>query len=166
MTAASGRIRALAALTTHSVEEARRRHDLYPTAAAALGRTMTGTALMAAGLKGQEKLMVEIVGNGPLGRIVAEANAAVDVADVQSSRSLSAQCFREAGRRPGGGPRQFLRHERPGPERAVPWHGAPSPARSPRTSPTISTSRNRRRRLASSAYWSIRTTASGRREVF
>lgn len=79
VTAASGRIRALAALTTHSVEEARRRHDLYPTAAAALGRTMTGTALMAAGLKGQEKLMVEIVGNGPLGRIVAEANAAVDV---------------------------------------------------------------------------------------
>ena len=75
VTAAEGRIRALAALTTATVEEARWRHDLYPTAAAALGRTLTGTALLGAALKGRERLMVEIVADGPLGRIVAEANA-------------------------------------------------------------------------------------------
>lgn len=79
VTAASGGVRALAALTTQSVEEARWRHDLYPTAAAALGRTITGTALLGASLKGPEKLMVEIVGDGPLGRVVAEANAAGDL---------------------------------------------------------------------------------------
>lgn len=75
VTAAQGRIRALAALTTATVEEARWRHDLFPTAAAALGRTLTGAALLGASLKDQEKLMVEIAGDGPLGRIVAEANA-------------------------------------------------------------------------------------------
>lgn len=79
VTARAGGIRALAALTTWTAEEARRRHDLFPTAAAALGRTLTGTALLAAGLKGNEKLMVEILGDGPLGRIVAEANAEGDV---------------------------------------------------------------------------------------
>lgn len=79
VTAMGGGIRALAALTTRTADEARRRHDLFPTAAAAVGRTLTGTALLAAGLKGKEKLMVEIAGDGPLGRIVAEANAGGDV---------------------------------------------------------------------------------------
>lgn len=76
VTAAEGRIRALAARTTSVVEEARWRHGLYPTATAALGRALTGAALLAASLKGKEKLMVEIVGDGPLGRIAAEADAA------------------------------------------------------------------------------------------
>lgn len=75
LAAAGGGIRALAALTTQTVEEARRRHDLYPTAAAALGRTLTGAALLGAALKGEERLMIEIVADGPLGKITAEANA-------------------------------------------------------------------------------------------
>ena len=75
MTAAGGRIRGLAAVTTSSVEEARRRHDLFPTAAAALGRTMTAAALLGASLKGKEKVMLEVVGDGPLGRAVAEMTA-------------------------------------------------------------------------------------------
>lgn len=79
LTAAGGCLRALAARTTETVEEARRRHDAFPTAAAALGRTLTGAALLGAVLKGQQRLMIEIVGDGPLGKIVAEADAAGNV---------------------------------------------------------------------------------------
>jgi len=75
VTAAEGKIRGLAALTTGVVDEARARHGAYPTASAALGRTMTATAIMGASLKGSQKVMTEVVGDGPLGRIVAEATA-------------------------------------------------------------------------------------------
>ncbi len=75
VTAADGRLRCLAALTTQTVEEARRRHDTHPTATAALGRTITATAMLAAGLKNDDKVMTEIFGDGPLGGVVAEVNS-------------------------------------------------------------------------------------------
>lgn len=78
-TAAGGRIRLFAARTTELVEEIRRRHDLYPTAAAAVGRTATAAAMMGAMLKGEEKLTIQVKGNGPIGQIVADANAKGDV---------------------------------------------------------------------------------------
>lgn len=74
-TAYDGQIRCYAAVTTNTVEEARRRQDTWPTASAALGRTMTITAMMGAMLKGEDKLTTNISGDGPLGRIVADANA-------------------------------------------------------------------------------------------
>ncbi|HWR44798.1 Hsp33 family molecular chaperone HslO [Sporomusa sp.] len=67
-------IRAFAAVTTNLVEEARRRHDCFPVATAALGRTMTGALLMAANLKTAERLTIRISGNGPLGEIVTDAS--------------------------------------------------------------------------------------------
>lgn len=67
-------IRAFAAVTTNLVEEARRRHDCFPIAAAALGRTMTGALLLAANLKTQESLTIRISGDGPLKEIVADAS--------------------------------------------------------------------------------------------
>lgn len=66
-------IRGFAAITTNLTEEARRRHDCFPVAAAALGRTMTGAVLMAANLKTAESLTVRISGDGPLKEIVADA---------------------------------------------------------------------------------------------
>jgi len=75
VTAAGGKLRGLAALTTQTVDEARRRHGTHPTATAALGRTITATAMLAAGLKNDDKVMTEIVGDGPLKGIVAEVNA-------------------------------------------------------------------------------------------
>ncbi len=45
-------IRAFAVSSTHLVEEARRRHGCWPTAAAALGRTLTVGAMMGSQLKG------------------------------------------------------------------------------------------------------------------
>lgn len=75
-TAAGGRIRALAATTTELTEIARRRHGTYPTATAALGRVLTGAALLGAGLKGPDSVILRVHGDGPLGGVVAEADAA------------------------------------------------------------------------------------------
>ncbi|HWR39853.1 MAG TPA: Hsp33 family molecular chaperone HslO [Patescibacteria group bacterium] len=73
-------VRAFAAVTTQLTEEARRRHNCYPVAAAALGRTMTAALLMAANLKTtEESITVRIKGDGPLGEIVADACAAGSV---------------------------------------------------------------------------------------
>lgn len=70
-----GHVRAFAARTTEIVEEIRRRHDMWNTATAAMGRTLTVTTMMGAMLKGEESLSVKIKGGGPIGQIVAEANA-------------------------------------------------------------------------------------------
>ncbi|MCR5176283.1 MAG: Hsp33 family molecular chaperone HslO [Anaerovibrio sp.] len=66
-------IRIYAAVTTDLVNEAIRRHDCSPTAAAALGRTMTGALLLAANLKNKEAVTVSFQGDGPLGYITADA---------------------------------------------------------------------------------------------
>ena len=74
-TAADGTVRCMAAVTTNLVAEAARRHDLWPTVAAALGRTLTGTLLLGSSLKELDRLTVQIVCDGPIGGITAEANA-------------------------------------------------------------------------------------------
>ncbi|MEC0373223.1 Hsp33 family molecular chaperone HslO [Paenibacillus chibensis] len=78
-TAMNGRVRAFAVRTTVLVEELRRRHDTWPTATAALGRTLTAGAMMGAMLKGEERLTIQVKGNGPLGQIVVDANAKGEV---------------------------------------------------------------------------------------
>ncbi len=74
-TAWGGKIRVFAACTTQLVEELRKRHDTYPTATAALGRTLTAGAIMGAMLKGKEKLTIQVKGDGPIGQVVVDANA-------------------------------------------------------------------------------------------
>lgn len=70
-----GRINIVCAETSKLVEEARKIHDLSPTATAALGRMMTVTLIMASEMKSLEnKITVQIRGNGPIGTIVAIAN--------------------------------------------------------------------------------------------
>jgi len=70
-----GKVRAYAATSTNTVEEARRRQDTWATASAALGRTITISAMMGAMMKGEDSTTVKIQGNGPLGAIIADANA-------------------------------------------------------------------------------------------
>jgi molecular chaperone Hsp33 len=70
-----GSIRALACVTTHLVDEACRRHGTYPTASAALGRALTGGALMGALLKSGQRQALKFEGNGPLKKIVVEAES-------------------------------------------------------------------------------------------
>jgi len=62
---------------TAAVEEARRRHDLSPIAATALGRALAGAALLRAlATRACRRLTLTVAGDGPLGRVVAEADAA------------------------------------------------------------------------------------------
>lgn len=74
-----GGLRAIAARTTRLAGELQRRHGTYPTATAALGRAATAGAMMGAMLKGEEKLTVQVKGDGPLGQIVVDANAKGEV---------------------------------------------------------------------------------------
>ncbi|GAB3054725.1 Hsp33 family molecular chaperone HslO [Virgibacillus ainsalahensis] len=70
-----GLVRAYAASTTQTVEEARRRQDTWATASAALGRTLTITAMMGAMHKGDDTITVKVQGNGPMGAIITDGNA-------------------------------------------------------------------------------------------
>ncbi len=63
----------IACNTTRLVSESCRSHDVGPTAAAALGRALTGAVLLAAILKDQQNVQLKFEGNGPLGKIVTEA---------------------------------------------------------------------------------------------
>ncbi len=78
-TALDGKVRAFAANTTGILEELRGRHHTSPVATAALGRTLTAGAMMGAMMKGEEKLTVQVKGDGPLGQIVVDANAKGDL---------------------------------------------------------------------------------------
>lgn len=73
--AGNGGIRVVAADTSTLVEDARARHDAAPTAAAALGRTLTGALLLSHVLlkNRQDRLTVRFRGDGPLGGIIADA---------------------------------------------------------------------------------------------
>ena len=62
-----------AAITTTLVADIRDRNDLWPTATAAVGRLTTGAALFAASLKREERVSLQIAGNGPLGNLAADA---------------------------------------------------------------------------------------------
>lgn len=63
--------RVFACTTTNLVEVARKHHNLWPTASAALGRVMSATLMMASMNKNNEKMTVTINGGGPIGTIMA-----------------------------------------------------------------------------------------------
>ncbi len=70
-----GTVRAMAAVTTETVEQARRRHATAPTATAALGRTLTAAGLLGSTLKDGQTVMVRVLGDGPLGGALAMSDA-------------------------------------------------------------------------------------------
>lgn len=73
--AGDGGLRWAAANLTEVVETARDRLDLSPVAAAALGRTVTGAALLLRmATKTPLRLLLEIRGDGPLHQVLAEAD--------------------------------------------------------------------------------------------
>lgn len=66
-----GQVRIIAAVTTELVSQAVEIHHLLPVPAAALGRALTGVALMSNMLKNDtDKITLQMKGNGPLGGIV------------------------------------------------------------------------------------------------
>lgn len=75
-----GAIRVFVAVTTELAERARQIHSTYPTATAALGRTLTAAAIMGVGLKGEdESVTLQFRGNGPIGRIIVVTNEKSEV---------------------------------------------------------------------------------------
>jgi molecular chaperone Hsp33 len=74
-TAADGAVRCMAAVTTRTVAEAAERHVTSHTATAALGRTLTGALLLGSSLKEFDRLTVQVICDGEIGGITAEANA-------------------------------------------------------------------------------------------
>jgi len=68
-----GQVLVMACETTQLVQQAAKRHDLWPTAAAALGRVLSVGCLMGSFLKDAgEKIEIQIKGGGPLGAIVVD----------------------------------------------------------------------------------------------
>lgn len=67
-----GSIRVFSAITTDVVNEAHRIHDTSATASAALGRLLTGAAIIGAQLKSEtDSVTLQINGEGPLGIMIA-----------------------------------------------------------------------------------------------
>ena len=65
----------LACITTDLVDEAARIHGTSRTASAALGRALTGTLLMGALMKAGQRVGLKFEGNGPLRKIIVEADS-------------------------------------------------------------------------------------------
>jgi len=72
-------VRCYLARTTNVCNKAIEIHDLWPSAASVLGKTLTITLMMGAMLKDEEALTVKIDGNGPIGLIIADGNARGEV---------------------------------------------------------------------------------------
>ena len=76
----NGAIRVVAADTTELCNRAQEIHKMSPTAAAALGRTLTAAAIMGSMLKSaDDSLTIQLNGGGPIGKVVAvgDGNAKV-----------------------------------------------------------------------------------------
>ena len=74
--AAKEQLRFFSAVTTNLVEEARGRHNTSPVATAALGRLLTGGAMMGIMMKGEKDLLtLQVVGDGPLGKVTVTADS-------------------------------------------------------------------------------------------
>lgn len=64
---------------TQTVEEAVARHKTTPVATAALGRLMEASLLLASSMKAEEAVTLRLLGDGPLGGVVAVGNAQGEV---------------------------------------------------------------------------------------
>lgn len=69
----NGLFRAAAVKTTAASRVAQERHQLDALGAVALGRALTASSLMASFLKGEERVIVEAEGNGPIAYVYAES---------------------------------------------------------------------------------------------
>ena len=74
--AANNQIRAFAAVTTDVVETARQHHNTSPVATAALGRLLTGGAMMGVMMKGEKDVLtLQIKAGGPLNGLTVTADS-------------------------------------------------------------------------------------------
>jgi molecular chaperone Hsp33 len=69
-------VRVVAAVTTGVAREAARRHQARPAGAIALGRGLTAGLLLATLTKDDERVTLQVLGDGPLGGVTVDANGA------------------------------------------------------------------------------------------
>lgn len=70
-----GSLRGIIAVTSELTKEVAQRHQASPLASAALGYGLTGAVLFGALLKVQQRIVLKVTGDGPLGKIVAESDS-------------------------------------------------------------------------------------------
>ncbi len=72
-------VRVCAAVTTALVADAARRHAATPIVARAVGRALTAGVMLATLTKGEERVTVQLIGDGPIGSITVDATGNGDV---------------------------------------------------------------------------------------
>jgi molecular chaperone Hsp33 len=104
-------VRVVAALTTGVAREAARRHQAGPAGAVALGRGLTAGLLLATLTKDDERVTLQVLGDGPLGGVTVDAHGsgtarayvkhpaagAIAAADPRNPRSSLAAAVGRAG---------------------------------------------------------------------
>lgn len=79
-TAGDSQIRAFAATTRETVELARQTHNTSPVATAALGRLLTGAAMMGSMMKGEDDILtIQMKGDGPINGLTVTADSHANV---------------------------------------------------------------------------------------
>jgi molecular chaperone Hsp33 len=94
-------LRAFVVKTTNLCEIARLRHKLSPMAAAVLGRALTGAILLTSLLKHgtEQRVLLRIEGDGPVGLVVAEATAKGEVRGFVQNPQVPTFIKEEGGRK-------------------------------------------------------------------
>lgn len=93
-------IRVVGAVTTDLAREACRRHRLRGPEAIVLGRALTAAALLATLTKNDdERVLLQIRGTGPLGRILADAHGDGSVRGCFADRPTTLEAFRASDER-------------------------------------------------------------------
>lgn len=72
--AAKGKIRAIACVTTKLSNDISFQQGASPAVTVALGRAISGAALMGSILKQGQRLAIKFEGNGPMQKLIAEAD--------------------------------------------------------------------------------------------
>lgn len=101
--AADGQIRVFAATTRELVEKARTIHNTSPVATAALGRLLTGAAMMGSMMKGRgDVLTVQIMGDGPIGNMTVTADSMARVKGIVQNPGVMLPASKEGKLDVGG----------------------------------------------------------------
>ncbi|MBQ9767718.1 MAG: Hsp33 family molecular chaperone HslO [Lachnospiraceae bacterium] len=101
--AADGQIRVFAATTRELVEKDRTIHNTSPVATAALGRLLTGAAMMGSMMKGRgDVLTVQIMGDGPIGNMTVTADSMARVKGIVQNPGVMLPASKEGKLDVGG----------------------------------------------------------------
>ena len=91
-------IRAVAVKNSKTAIEAQKRHNLNVVSASLLSRQLSAATLMAAFLKGEERIIIESEGNGPISYIYSEAlHVGESRGYINQNKNIDARNFNSVG---------------------------------------------------------------------